>query len=207
MNQSKWGIPEWDIWSLHVMDHGSCQIGTVVGTPSPPPSPASSCWHSGQGTVFGVFKLDVDSYESARNFDTWVLHRISSRIDLAEWFGLGAILPKHGYLVMCFPKMKCSCLAEIWKFKMLTKNVQMSISTHPKFKFSRKNQFTSLTSIPSGGSIQPAEELPAKGVSLPTLWLANLNQNNLKTEGLSQKQLCALQQILSLVWVYWPPYT
>ena len=36
----KWGIPERDIWSLHVMDQGSCQIGRVLGTPSPwsPPS-------------------------------------------------------------------------------------------------------------------------------------------------------------------------
>ena len=38
------GFPERDIWSLHVMDQGSCQIGRVLGTsPSPPPpSPGSS---------------------------------------------------------------------------------------------------------------------------------------------------------------------
>ena len=31
------GFPERDIWSLHVMDQGSCQIGRVLGT-----SPSSS---------------------------------------------------------------------------------------------------------------------------------------------------------------------
>ena len=39
------GFPERDIWSLHVMDQGSCQIGRVLGTSSPsppPPSPGSS---------------------------------------------------------------------------------------------------------------------------------------------------------------------
>ena len=35
------GFPERDVWSLHVMDQGSCQIGRVLGT-SPPPSPGSS---------------------------------------------------------------------------------------------------------------------------------------------------------------------
>ena len=35
-------------------------------------------------SIFGVFKLDFDSYESSWNFDTVVLHRISSRIYLAE---------------------------------------------------------------------------------------------------------------------------
>ena len=69
------GFPERDMWSLGVMDQGSCQIGRVLGTSSSSPSP-------GRGTMFGV-KLDFDSYESSRNFDTRVLHRIPSRIDLA----------------------------------------------------------------------------------------------------------------------------
>ena len=51
--------------------------------------------HSGQGTIFGVFKLEFDSYESSRNLDTGVLHRISSRIYLAEWFGMGGHFGKH----------------------------------------------------------------------------------------------------------------
>ena len=81
---SKWRIPERDIWFLCVMVQGSCQIGRVLGTPSPPPpSPGSSGWHSGQETIFGVFKLDFDTYESSRDLDTGVLHRIPSRIDLA----------------------------------------------------------------------------------------------------------------------------
>ena len=97
------GFPERDIWSLHVMDEGSCQIGRVLGTsspsPSPPPSPGSSGWHSGQETVFGVFKLNVDSYERSQSLDTEVLHRISSRIYPAEWFGLGSHFGTHFYLV------------------------------------------------------------------------------------------------------------
>ena len=78
------GFPERDIWFLCVMDQSSCQIGRVLGTSSsssPPPSP-------GRGTMFGTFKFDFDSYESSRNFETGVLHRILSRIHLAEWFGL-----------------------------------------------------------------------------------------------------------------------
>ena len=46
--------------------------------------------HSGQGTMFGVFKLDFDSYERYLDLDTGVLHRIWSRIYLAQWFGLGS---------------------------------------------------------------------------------------------------------------------
>ena len=75
------------------MDQGSCQIGRVVGT-SPPPSPGNSGRHSGQETIFGVFKLNFDSYESSQDFQTGVLHRISSRIYLAEWFGLGSDFEK-----------------------------------------------------------------------------------------------------------------
>ena len=37
-----------------------------------------------------VFKLNVDSYEGYLDFENGVLHRISSRIYLAEWFGLGS---------------------------------------------------------------------------------------------------------------------
>ena len=44
--------------------------------------------HSGQGTIFGVLKLDVDSHETYLDFDTGVLHRVLSRIYPAEWFGL-----------------------------------------------------------------------------------------------------------------------
>ena len=36
-----------------------------------------------RGTMFGVFRLDFDPYESSGNFDTGILHRIPSRIDLA----------------------------------------------------------------------------------------------------------------------------
>ena len=83
------GFPEQDIWPLHVMDQGSCQIGRVLGTSSPsssppPPSPGSSGWHSGRETIFGVFKLDFDSYEGYLDFETGLLPRISSRIYLAS---------------------------------------------------------------------------------------------------------------------------
>ena len=60
---SKWGAPERDIWSLGPMYQGSCQIGRVLGTSPPPsPSPGSSGWHSGRGTMFGVLKLEFDTY-------------------------------------------------------------------------------------------------------------------------------------------------
>ena len=38
--------------------------------------------------MLGVFKLEFDSYEGYFDFDTGVIHRISNRIYLAEWFGL-----------------------------------------------------------------------------------------------------------------------
>ena len=55
--------------------------GKIVGTSSPPPSASSG--NSGQETIFGVFELDFDSYERYQDFETGVLHRISSRIYLA----------------------------------------------------------------------------------------------------------------------------
>ena len=42
-------------------------------------------------TIFVVFNIDFDTYESSREFETGVLHRISSRIDLAECLAWGAI--------------------------------------------------------------------------------------------------------------------
>ena len=44
---------------------------------------------------FCVFNLDSDSYERYLNFDTGVLHRISSRIYIAEWFSLGSHFEKN----------------------------------------------------------------------------------------------------------------
>ena len=40
-------------------------------------------------TVLGLLKLDSDPYERYQDFDTVALRRISSRIHLAGWFGLG----------------------------------------------------------------------------------------------------------------------
>ena len=49
---SKWGIPERDIWSLHVMVQGPYQIWIVLGT-SPPPSPSSGkCLNMRKCTLF-----------------------------------------------------------------------------------------------------------------------------------------------------------
>ena len=36
------------------------------------------------GDLYGVFKLDFDSHERYLDFETWTLHRIPSRIYLAE---------------------------------------------------------------------------------------------------------------------------
>ena len=124
---SKWGITVRDIWFPCVMVQGSCQIGRVVGTPpSPPPSPESSRWHSGRETIFGVFKLDFDSYESSRTFDTGVLHRKSSRIDLAEWFGLGSHFGINAYLAI----ISKTAVSIVWgkhrKFKIPTKHTKTS---------------------------------------------------------------------------------
>ena len=84
--------------------------GKIVGTSSSPPSASSgnSDWHSGQETILGVFKLDFDSYKRYQDFETGVLHRISSRFYLEEWFGLGSHCGKnaaHNYLVFIYKKM------------------------------------------------------------------------------------------------------
>ena len=127
---SKWGIPERDIWFLGVMDQGSCQIGRLLGTPPPPPSPGSSGWHSVQGIIFFVFRLDFDSYESSLNFETGVLHRISSWIYLAEWFGLGSIFWKKYKLLHYFPNYNVHCFgrADIHGF-----NIQVDIQSKKLF--------------------------------------------------------------------------
>ena len=67
------------------------------------PNKASSGSHSGQETIFRDFKLDFDSYERYLDFETGVLHRISCRIYLAEWFGLGSHFGKNTTLGY-FPK-------------------------------------------------------------------------------------------------------
>ena len=72
-----------EIFGPWAMDQRSCQIGRVGGT-LPPPSPGNSGWHSGQETILEVFTLGFDSYERYLDFETGVLHRISSRIYLAE---------------------------------------------------------------------------------------------------------------------------
>ena len=44
--------------------------------------------------IFGVFKSNFESYERYLDFETGVLHRISSRIYRAEWFGPGSQFEK-----------------------------------------------------------------------------------------------------------------
>ena len=59
----------------HVLDSGPWEIkndGRLLGLKLYSPNSAT----------FGVFKLDFDSYERYQDFETGVLHRISSRIYL-----------------------------------------------------------------------------------------------------------------------------
>ena len=51
--------------------------------------PAAGC------AIFGVFKWNFDSHARYLDFETRVLHRVSSRTYLAEWFGLGSHFGKH----------------------------------------------------------------------------------------------------------------
>ena len=78
-------------------------------------------WHSGQETIFGVFKFDFDSYEGYLDFETMVLHRISSRIYLAEWFGLRSHFGKNADLAFISTisiSFKCVCLQkQTWNYK------------------------------------------------------------------------------------------
>ena len=66
--------------------------------------------------MFGVVKMDVDSYERYADFETGVLHTISSQVYLAEWFCLGHqfgnipvwdSLPKDAMVILgnVFPKL------------------------------------------------------------------------------------------------------
>ena len=84
-----------------------------------------SDWHSGQETMCGVFKLDFATYESSRKFETGVLHRTSSRIYLAEWFGLGShfgrkspnVRESHNFEKQpCLKKWKSVCVWQSIKF-------------------------------------------------------------------------------------------
>ena len=89
----------------------------VVGKPSPPsPSPGNSGWHSGRGTIFGVFKLEFDSYERYHNFDTGVLHILSSRIYLAEWFGLGSHFGRTMHMWALFQTQKACFVKMLQKW-------------------------------------------------------------------------------------------
>ena len=55
--------------------------------------------------------MDFDSYERYLDFETGVLHRNSSRIYLAEWFGLGSHFGKM-FVFGSISKNKMSC---VWK--------------------------------------------------------------------------------------------
>ena len=59
--------------------------GRVVGASSAlaSASPGSSGRHSGQGTIFEVFQLDLDSDERYLDFETVILYRISLHNSLA----------------------------------------------------------------------------------------------------------------------------
>ena len=93
-NDKAWEFVKMDIGLTVHMVQGSCQIWTVGGTSPPSPSPANSGWHVGRETIFGSFKLEFDCHERHTDFDTGALHRISSQIYLAEWFGLGSHVGK-----------------------------------------------------------------------------------------------------------------
>ena len=82
-----------------------------IGQPWVKQTLGNSGWRSDWGTIFGVLKLDFDSYERYLDFETRVLHRNSSRIELAEWFGLGSHFGKM-LVVGSISKNKMSCF---WK--------------------------------------------------------------------------------------------
>ena len=54
--------------------------------------------------------MTLDSDETSRDFETGVLHRISSRVYLAEWFGLGSHFGKKCLFGPYFPKLQWSFL-------------------------------------------------------------------------------------------------
>ena len=47
--------------------------------------------------------MTLDSDETSRDFETGVLHRISSRVYLAEWFGLGSHFGRNACLGLISP--------------------------------------------------------------------------------------------------------
>ena len=97
INRSE-GFPERDIWSLGVMDQGSCQIGRVLGT-SPPLSPE--------------VQVDILAKELYLQFSNWILTHMRALRILTPGFytefrvgsisqsdlAWGAILEKCGFRI------------------------------------------------------------------------------------------------------------
>ena len=95
LEKSKWGIPERDISSLCAMGQGSGQMGELSARRRRPRRHLEIQVDIQAKKLFLEFPNWIfDSYERSQDFETAVLHRISSRVYLAEWFGLGSHFEK-----------------------------------------------------------------------------------------------------------------
>ena len=57
--------------------------------------------------------MDFDSHDRYQDFETGVLHRILSRVHLAEWFGPGS----HSGKKYCVASISHNHVAHVWKNK------------------------------------------------------------------------------------------
>ena len=145
----------------HILSYVTDAVFIIVCFVTPP---RSSGWHSGQGTIFGVFKLDFDSYERYLDFETGVLHRNSSRIYLAEWFGLGSHFGKT-----ITQNMRKSYYFEKWpcpnSWKRVCFDEQQTYGRHPRQKIAFKYILDQFWGI-NGSRFGAAAHATQKDISL-----------------------------------------
>ena len=95
------GFPEWDIWSLHVMDQGSCQIGRVLGT-SPPLSQIGKMGNLKTLQIFQNVQMTISAIYTHPKFEFSEIKTTTTKnITALPFGGLLVLISSNGLPRVC----------------------------------------------------------------------------------------------------------